>query len=360
MNSKVRSAIAAFVFAACYAGVGISLVEQWSTNYLYSFGFLVPVISGYMIWAKTDEIRSVLMRPDYRLGVPTILAGAAMLEGLQPIVTVFLARGWLGEQVSARQWTGLALGLVGVYFVVEHKIALGGTGPSGYLAIFLALAGISSGTIYQKRYCSSVDLRTGSVVQFVASAIAYVLVLPLLETYRLEWNAPVIFALAWSVLVLSVVAISVLYWLLRHGAAASVAGLFYLVPPATALEAYWLFGERLTGLAFAGMGLIAVGVALSRPTVSPRLVVRAVDRDDRRSLRADGTRSSAERVSREPRSSECHAEGRVQVLHRVSARVRREPGAARPPSPSEARLRPSSMWLRLASGSISCPRFARA
>ena len=204
---------------------------------------------------------------------------AAMLVGLQPIVTVFLARGWLGEQVSSRQWAGLALGLVGVYFVVEHKIALGGTGPSGYVAIFLALAGISAGTIYQKRYCSSVDLRTGSVVQFVASAIAYVLVLPSLETYRLEWNAPVIFALAWSVLVLSVVAISVLYWLLRHGAAASVAGLFYLVPPATALEAYWLFGERLTGLAFAGMGLIAVGVALSRPTISPRLVARAVDRD---------------------------------------------------------------------------------
>ena len=73
-----------------------------------------------------------------------------------------------------------------------------------------------------------------------------------------------VFALGWSVIVLSVGAISLLYWLLRHGAASDVARLFYLVPPVTALMAFALFGERLDALAVAGMAMIAIAVALAR------------------------------------------------------------------------------------------------
>ena len=71
-------------------------------------------------------------------------------------------------------------------------------------------------------------------------------------------------ALGWSVVVLSVGAISVLYWLLRHGAAANVARLFFLVPAVTAIMAWFAFGETLDVLALAGMVLIATGVALAR------------------------------------------------------------------------------------------------
>ena len=52
--------------------------------------------------------------------------------------------------------------------------------------------------------------------------------------------------------------------MLRHGAVANVAALFYLVPPVTALMAWMLFGETLDALALAGMVLIAAGVALAR------------------------------------------------------------------------------------------------
>jgi len=85
------------------------------------------------------------------------------------------------------------------------------------------------------------------------------------EGQAVRWAPEFVFALGWSVLVLSVGAISVLYWLLRHGAAAGVARLFYMVPPVTALMAWAIFGETLDALAIAGMALIAVGVALARP-----------------------------------------------------------------------------------------------
>ena len=188
---------------------------------------------------------------------------SAMLVGLQPILTVLLARAWLGERISARQWSGLMLGLAGVYLVVRHKVALDGDLVT-LLPIIVALVGISIGALYQKKFAAHVDLRSGAVVQFTACVVLYAPIVWCLEPRPIAWTIEFVLALGWSVIVLSVGAISLLYWMLRHGAAADVARLFYLVPPVTALMAYALFGERLDALAIAGMILICIGVALAR------------------------------------------------------------------------------------------------
>jgi drug/metabolite transporter (DMT)-like permease len=189
---------------------------------------------------------------------------SSMLVGLQPLLTVLIARAWLGERVVPRQWTGLLLGLAGVYFVVRHKVDFSGD-LAGLLPITVALVAISIGTLYQKRFCSNVDLRSGAVIQFAACVLVYLPLVAFADERAVEWTPQFIFALGWSVVVLSVGAISLLYWLLRHGGAAEVARLFYLVPPVTAAMAFVLFGEKLDALALAGMALIAVGVALARP-----------------------------------------------------------------------------------------------
>ena len=189
---------------------------------------------------------------------------SAMLVGLQPLLTVLIARQWLGERVVPRQWAGLMLGLAGVWFVVRHKVDFSGD-LAGLAPIAVALAAISVGTLYQKRFCSSVDLRSGAAIQFTACTLVYLPLAYFAGERAVEWTAPFVFALTWSVLVLSVGAISLLYWLLRHGGAAQTARLFYLVPPVTAAMAFVLFGERLDALALAGMALIAVGVAMARP-----------------------------------------------------------------------------------------------
>jgi drug/metabolite transporter (DMT)-like permease len=205
----------------------------------------------------------------YLGGVFVALAGgmpagtSAMLVGLQPILTVALARGWLGERVVPRQWLGLLIGLAGVWFVVRHKV--GGSGDlRGLLPSGIALVGISVGTLYQKRFCANVDLRSGGVIQFAACAAVYLPLVLLFEDAPVRWTGEFVLALGWSVVVLSVGAISLLYWLLRHGAASNVARLFFLVPAVTAVEAWLTFGETLDALALAGMALIAIGVALAR------------------------------------------------------------------------------------------------
>ena len=192
---------------------------------------------------------------------------AALVVGLQPVLTALGAGAWLGERVRPTQWLGLALGFVGVGLVVAHKVGAGASGGallSMLLPVVVALLAITAGTLYQKRYCHAFDLRTGSVIQFLPSLLATFLVASLTETLQIHWTGSFVFALAWLVLVLSLGAVSLLNVLIRSGSAVNVASLFYLVPPCTALIAWALFGETMTGLALLGMAVTVFGVWLAR------------------------------------------------------------------------------------------------
>ena len=191
----------------------------------------------------------------------------ALVVGLQPLLTALGAGVLLGERVLPRQWAGLVLGFGGVGLVVAHKV-VAVADAHGLTAMLVpalaALAGITVGTLYQKRFCPAFDLRTGAVIQFVPSLLLSALVAWHTETLQVDWTGAFLFALLWLVLVLSVGAISLLNLLIRSGSAVNVASLFYLTPPTTALIAWAAFGETLTGLALAGMGLTAFGVWLAR------------------------------------------------------------------------------------------------
>jgi len=197
-------------------------------------------------------------------GMPAGLA--ALIVGLQPILTAILAQFLLRERVNALQWAGLLLGFVGVALVVGEK-ALGARALNieneAFVAIGLALLCTTLGTLYHKRFASQMPLVGGTVVQYIAASVGlFILALLFRETMQIQWTLQFSLAMAWLVVVLSIGAILLLMYLIRHNSASSVASLFYLVPPATALEAYFLFGEQLGLVALLGMGLAAVGVAL--------------------------------------------------------------------------------------------------
>jgi drug/metabolite transporter (DMT)-like permease len=187
----------------------------------------------------------------------------ALVVGMQPLLTATVAGRLLGEQVLPRQWAGLALGFVGVALVLSNKLGTG-FGPDALWPAIAALLGITAGTLYQKKVCPRFDWRTGSVAQFLPTAVVTAIVVFALDDFRIDWTGEFVFALGWLVLVLSIGAISLLNWLIRHGSAVNVASLFYLTPPTTALLAWALFGETLTGAALAGMALAVWGVYLSR------------------------------------------------------------------------------------------------
>jgi len=186
---------------------------------------------------------------------------SALIPGLQPILTSTLANRWFGERVTRLQWTGLLLGLAGVVLIL-HDRPMSGDAGWGWLASGVSLVSITLGTLYQRRYCGRIDWRAGNLVQYIAVTVFFATAAALLETRVVHWTSEFVLSLAWLAVMLSIGSIGLLYWLIRHHAATSVASLFYLVPAVTAAMAYVLFGERLDTIAISGMVACAAAVFL--------------------------------------------------------------------------------------------------
>jgi drug/metabolite transporter (DMT)-like permease len=191
-------------------------------------------------------------------GVPAGIA--ALMVSLQPLATAFISGPYLGERLNPRQWLGLVLGFAGVALVVADKLGWREGDLFGVLASAVALAGITAGTLYQKRHATGMNLVTGSCVQFAAAGLAMLPLALLVEERPVEWTGSFVFALLWLSFVLSLGAMTLFHLMIRRGAAARVASLFYLTPAVTAVFAWMLFGETLSVPAILGLVVATTGV----------------------------------------------------------------------------------------------------
>lgn len=185
----------------------------------------------------------------------------ALLVGLQPLLTSLAAPLLFGERTNARHWLGILLGFGGIYLILGAAPTVAYSAPA-LLAAVVALFGITAGTLYQKRYCTRHDLLAVALFQYLPTLALFGAGALLFETRAIAWTAQFVAALLWLVFALSIGAILLLAYLIKHGDASRVTSLFYLVPPATAVEAWLLFGEPLGAVKIAGIALVALGVYL--------------------------------------------------------------------------------------------------
>ena len=146
--------------------------------------------------------------------------------------------------------------------MILHGRPVSGDAGWGWLASSVSLVSITVGTLYQRHFCSRIDWRAGNLVQFIAVTVFFGAGAWLFESNVVHWSSEFVLSLIWLAVVLSIGSIGLLYWLIRRSASTSVASLFYLVPAVTAMMAYALFGERLDGVAIAGMIACAAAVFL--------------------------------------------------------------------------------------------------
>lgn len=198
-----------------------------------------------------------------RHGMPAGLS--ALIIGLQPLITAVMAGLFLGERILPRHWFGLAVGFAGVSIVLGPKLGTmaGGVSAATLTASIISVIGMSAGTIWQKRFITGVDLVTVTLYQYLGATILMALGSLAAETRTFVPTTELVLAMAWSVLVLSIGAILLLMYLIRHGEMAKVASLFYLVPACTAVMAWVLFGEELSPLQMLGMVIATVGVGMA-------------------------------------------------------------------------------------------------
>lgn len=196
------------------------------------------------------------------MGMPAGLC--ALLVGLQPILTAVLLVSFSSEKLRLSQWIGLVIGFIGITFVLQGNMEWQQEGQreAAYSFAVLALLGITLGTLYQKRFCQGVDMVGGAVWQYTAAALLFVPIALSTETMEVQWTTEFTLTLLWLVFVLSVVAIMLLLYMVKHGESSKVASTFYLVPPMTAFQAWLVFGEKFDGYGVIGFMLAACAVFL--------------------------------------------------------------------------------------------------
>lgn len=188
---------------------------------------------------------------------------SALIIALQPILVSIFARKMINETLSLSQWAGLGLGLLGVAIVVHNNIDTSTTSSLSITFSFLALIGLTFGNLYQKKYCSNMNVFVGGSIQSLISFLICIALMVMFEGYRIEWTTSYIIALSYMSVGVSIGALTILYLMIRNGNVSKVASVFYLVPVSAAFSGYFLFGETFEYSTLTGTSIVLMGVLLT-------------------------------------------------------------------------------------------------
>jgi drug/metabolite transporter (DMT)-like permease len=186
----------------------------------------------------------------------------ALLLATQPLFTAVFAHRMMGERLALVQWLGVVLGLAGVVLVVWHKVDVRAVTLASLAAVAVSLAAITSGTLYQRVFCKTADLRSSALIQF---GISLVVLAPLawgVEGFVIRWSWQMVAAIVFVMIFGSILAVNVLHTLMRRGHATRVTSLFFLTPIVAVLLEWLMFGVVPTWLSIAGIAVTCAGVAL--------------------------------------------------------------------------------------------------
>ena len=202
----------------------------------------------------------------YAVSIDISAGITAVIVSLQPILVSLVAIPLLGERLSYRQVFGLALGFIGVFFLLAPKLFEGdlstGFSTFGIICCVLALLGTTAGYLLQKKGGADIPFLAGTAVQFATSTIIFAIAAVIFEPLTVDITLEFVLALTWIVVALSIGSIFLLFYLLRNDSASSVSSLYYLVPPLAAVQAYYFFDERIKGIGLIGMALAALGTLI--------------------------------------------------------------------------------------------------
>lgn len=187
----------------------------------------------------------------------------AVILALQPLATAMIAIGWFGERPRGMQWLGIALGFAGVALVVWHKIDIRAVTAGSLVAVVTALLSLTAGTLYQRRFCPTVDLRSGALIQFAASLLVLLPLSYVFEGAVVKWSWQLLAAIAFLVICASILGVNALHTLMRHGEATRVTSMMYLPPIFAVAMEYLVFDVVPTALSIIGIIITSVGVALA-------------------------------------------------------------------------------------------------
>lgn len=194
---------------------------------------------------------------------------AALVAGMQPLLTAAVVGFALGERINRLQWAGFALGFIGLFIVLSERLGVGTATTTGLIFAGLTPIFITFGSLYQKKFCANSDLRVVMIVQQTAAGICNFCIAMAIETGEIVWSSELIITWIWLVFILTIGATNLLYLMLRHGEASRVSGLFYLTPPTAVFLGWITYGETMGLIALGGFAVAVAGVFLITRNAGP-------------------------------------------------------------------------------------------
>ena len=196
----------------------------------------------------------------YSVGLSATLS--ALIVGLQPILTNILSGPILKERVTVIQWIGIILGFIGTVFVIGYDI--GSSIPIlGIIASIIALFGATIATIWQKKFTNNMTLSVNNFYQALAATFFLLLISFNFEIPLINFDNRFILSMGWQIIMVSFGAYAILMYLLKTGTASKTSNLFFLVPPTTAIMAYFVLGEKLYTIDILGLLICTFGVYIA-------------------------------------------------------------------------------------------------
>jgi drug/metabolite transporter (DMT)-like permease len=186
---------------------------------------------------------------------------AALVASMQPLLTTALAILLFDEKPLMIQWVGILLGFAGVVLVLSPSIGVTSP-PVTVMICVVGLISITIGTLLQKRIGGSISLLKSNIIQAMAASLFFLMLILTFETPHIAWAPAFMFALAWQVLAVSTGAYVILMILIKRDSVAATTSLMFLVPPVTAIIAFFIFGEPLTAVTVTGFLMASTGVYL--------------------------------------------------------------------------------------------------
>ena len=244
----LRYVIVVAILAVAFAVVRPPLPRGRAWLHLAVVGLLLQAVYFGLFYLAIDRVPA---------------ATVALIVCLQPVLVALLAPALVGEHVPLARWTGLALGLAGAAIVILARSGQGATDGAGIALAFGGLLAITLATLYESRFGTEQHPVTANLVQYSVALVATAIPAALFESLRVEWTGELFVSLGYLVFFNSLLAITLLLTMMRRGTASQVSALFFLVPPLAALIAWIVLGESLPAVAWLGMVLAAVGVAVA-------------------------------------------------------------------------------------------------
>ena len=190
----------------------------------------------------------------------------ALIVSLHPVLTILLAIPFLDEKIIFRQWIGVFFGftgailVIGIDFKTDFKVI-------GFFSSIIALIGVTVGTLWQKKISKNLSISVNNIYQALGASIFHLILVILYEEPYINFTNEFVFAMAWQIIAVSFGAFTILMILLKVGTASKTSTLFFLVPPITALMAWFLLDEILTKFDIIGLAMVSLGVYIATNSI---------------------------------------------------------------------------------------------